>query len=246
MINFFRHIRRTFLIEGNMSKYLKYAIGEILLVMVGILLALQVNNWNENRKLSKKQDVYLQGLKEDLLISQKALDRVIRKTDRVSETVTYLIDIIRVNKSKIETINMDSLIASSAGYTIFMGSEGVINDILGSGQLGLITNAYLRKEIASWEANLKMIRANEDLSEKNVEKYMNAMNQYMDFTNYEYDSLAFISSKKEAFLNDLDFRNYLFNIQGDSESLNELYKEKKQHIDTLIQVINNELKLNND
>lgn len=50
MIKFFRHIRKTLISENNMSKYLKYAIGEILLVMIGILLALQVNNWNEHRK----------------------------------------------------------------------------------------------------------------------------------------------------------------------------------------------------
>jgi len=50
MIKFFRPIRHNLLMENKTSKYLKYAIGEILLVMVGILLALQVNNWNENRK----------------------------------------------------------------------------------------------------------------------------------------------------------------------------------------------------
>jgi len=50
MIKFFRQIRHNLLMENKTSKYLKYAIGEILLVMVGILLALQVNNWNENRK----------------------------------------------------------------------------------------------------------------------------------------------------------------------------------------------------
>ena len=50
MIKFFRRIRQQLLGEGKTGKYLKYALGEILLVMVGILLALQVNNWNEGRK----------------------------------------------------------------------------------------------------------------------------------------------------------------------------------------------------
>jgi len=242
MISFFRNIRKTLLNSGNIGKYLKYALGEIFLVMLGILLALQVNNWNETRKLKQKEAIYLQGLKEDFLISQKALDRVIRKTDRVAETVSYLVNIIRVNQSEMGKVNLDSLIDSSAGYTIFMGSEGVINDILGSGQLSLINNQYLRKEIASWEANLKMIRGIEKLSEGTVGAYIGSMRKYMDFTNYEYDKPAFIASKKEEFLNDIEFRNYLSDIIGLSDNLNELYREKKQHIDTLIQVIDSELK----
>ena len=50
MIKFFRHIRRSLIQENKMGKYFKYAIGEILLVVIGILIALQFNNWNEQRK----------------------------------------------------------------------------------------------------------------------------------------------------------------------------------------------------
>ena len=53
MIKFFRNIRKTLMTEGKTSKYLKYAIGEIVLVVIGILIALQINNWNEYRKLKK-------------------------------------------------------------------------------------------------------------------------------------------------------------------------------------------------
>ena len=51
MIKFFRHIRKSMIMKNNTLKYFKYAIGEIALVMIGILLALQVNNWNEEKKL---------------------------------------------------------------------------------------------------------------------------------------------------------------------------------------------------
>jgi len=50
MIKFFRKIRRQLLTENRFSKYLLYAIGEIVLVVIGILIALQINIWNENRK----------------------------------------------------------------------------------------------------------------------------------------------------------------------------------------------------
>lgn len=59
MIKFFRKIRQNLLSEGKTGKYLKYAIGETLLVMIGILLALQVNTWNEKRKSNKFENLIL-------------------------------------------------------------------------------------------------------------------------------------------------------------------------------------------
>ncbi|MCK0178015.1 DUF6090 family protein [Flavobacteriaceae bacterium S0862] len=50
MIKFFRKIGQNLLMENKTGKYFKYAIGEILLVVIGILIALQINNWNENQK----------------------------------------------------------------------------------------------------------------------------------------------------------------------------------------------------
>ena len=66
MLKFFRKIRRKLIDEGNLKRYLIYAIGEILLVMIGILLALQVNNWNQNQISTKIETELLQRLKQDL------------------------------------------------------------------------------------------------------------------------------------------------------------------------------------
>ena len=65
MIKFFRRIRQKLLSQGSLNKYLLYAIGEILLVMIGILLALQVNNWNEHRKAQERQQKLYANLKID-------------------------------------------------------------------------------------------------------------------------------------------------------------------------------------
>ena len=66
MIKFFRRIRQQLLTENKFSKYLLYAIGEIALVMIGILLALQVNNWNEERKSKSLVTTYIGSLQGDL------------------------------------------------------------------------------------------------------------------------------------------------------------------------------------
>lgn len=66
MIKFFRKIRQQLLTENKFSKYLLYAIGEIILVVIGILIALQINNWNENNVLAKKEIKYLKEIKKHL------------------------------------------------------------------------------------------------------------------------------------------------------------------------------------
>ena len=65
MIKFFRRIRQKLLSENKFSKYLFYAIGEIILVVIGILIALQINNWNENRKELKHQNFLFAQLLSD-------------------------------------------------------------------------------------------------------------------------------------------------------------------------------------
>ena len=75
MIKFFRKIRLKLLEQNKVSKYFKYAIGEILLVMIGILLALQVNNWNENRKERLQEIILLEQLLSDFNSNLEQLDQ---------------------------------------------------------------------------------------------------------------------------------------------------------------------------
>ncbi len=66
MAKIFRNVRRQLMSENKVMAYLRYAIGEIFLVVIGILIALQVNNWNEHRKQKKQETIYLQDLSIDL------------------------------------------------------------------------------------------------------------------------------------------------------------------------------------
>ena len=90
MINFFRTIRRNLLSEGKTGKYLKYAVGEIILVMIGILLALQVNTWNESRKLESTEREFFKGVRGDLLQDKAQMDMVIQRQEKKIAIYNFL------------------------------------------------------------------------------------------------------------------------------------------------------------
>ena len=75
MIKFFRKFRQRLLIEKKFSRYLIYAIGEIILLVIGILIALQINNYNERRKDRIKEQIVLKNLKKDFSANQQIIDR---------------------------------------------------------------------------------------------------------------------------------------------------------------------------
>lgn len=77
MIKFFRQLRQNLIMENKTSKYLKYAIGEIVLVVIGILIALQINNWNEQKRSENIGKQYLAGIKNNLSSDNEIANKVI-------------------------------------------------------------------------------------------------------------------------------------------------------------------------
>ena len=77
MITIFRRLREKFIASGSITNYLLYAIGEILLVVIGILIALQINNWNEEVKAGNELDQYLHTIRSNIQADQAVLDSLI-------------------------------------------------------------------------------------------------------------------------------------------------------------------------
>ena len=89
MIKFFRKIRQNLLSEGKTGKYLKYAIGEIVLVVIGILIALQINTWNESRKQKQIEKQVLKSLFQEIEKDKKALKQIDYQYKRDLLQITY-------------------------------------------------------------------------------------------------------------------------------------------------------------
>ncbi|MBL4905207.1 MAG: hypothetical protein JKZ00_04180 [Flavobacteriaceae bacterium] len=151
MIKVFRNIRKKLLGEGKTGMYLKYAIGEIVLVMVGILLALQVNNWNTNRVFLKKEQHYLIGLKNDITfqiaINDVYITTYYNKSLRLNEAI--LLDYQKVKRfSKIDSIN--SKLLDMLKVTTINSAKTTYRELMSTGQLNVIQNEVLRKELVAF------------------------------------------------------------------------------------------------
>lgn len=91
VLHFFRNIRKSLVSQGKFTKYLTYALGEIVLVMFGILLALQVNNWNERRKSDEVMEKRAQALLKDLEYNIKESNIIIDFANRYDSIVNHVI-----------------------------------------------------------------------------------------------------------------------------------------------------------
>jgi len=131
--------------ENKTGKYFKYAIGEIILVMIGILLALQVNNWNEKRKSTLQEITILKNIQEDILLD--TLD--------ISFNIDYHKDFIDSEKRLLHFLQsnlaqpLDSINYSSAlGVPLTIALHKSTFNNLQNNQIGIITNNKLKKDIS--------------------------------------------------------------------------------------------------
>ena len=145
MIKFFRKIRQKLLSENKFSKYLLYAIGEIILVVVGILIALQINNWNENRKLKGEEIKLLQNFSSSIEGDTISINSYI-KLFSVVEKFINKIDL------HIETdlAYNDSLNFAMATAIFWPSIDQEVFATLTSTDLNNISNDSLKKEITSY------------------------------------------------------------------------------------------------
>lgn len=147
MIKFFRHIRKSLIEQNKMDKYIKYALGEILLVVIGILIALQINNWNEGRKDVRWEEQFLMDLRNELNTNLFQLQHV----DRV-QNAKYVACL--GTKKLIQEANPDNkrLLDSTYANTqrsnpTFFPTTGVYDAALSAGKIEKIKNDNLKYAI---------------------------------------------------------------------------------------------------
>lgn len=92
MLKFFRRIRKSLLKQNSFRKYLIYAVGEIALVMIGILLAIQVNNWNEKQNIARKNAEILKEIKRNVEFNIQQFNAEIQREKGVIQSINIIVE----------------------------------------------------------------------------------------------------------------------------------------------------------
>lgn len=163
MIKFFRHIRKNLIRQNKISKYLLYVIGEIILVVIGILIALQINNWNEGRMNQKKEQVILKALKTDFKANLDLLKRENLKSEESYNSSLTLKTLIKPDVSEFSVKQIDTLISLMFEYQTFDPIQGAIVEVLSSGQLNIIQSKEIKNEISKWSSVMDDLKVDSDI-----------------------------------------------------------------------------------
>ncbi len=157
MIKFLRNIRRNLLSEGKTGKYLKYAIGEIVLVVIGILIALQINSWNENMNIYNHSITHLNNIKKDLVADTMTFSSGINRIQNSLSIQENLFNRDIIDKLSIDSI-LNAINISFHSVRIYKINNSTFSKLTNSGfvesrsfnKIFIDINDYYTKEYNTW------------------------------------------------------------------------------------------------
>ena len=242
MIKFFRRIRYDLMEKNKTSKYLKYAIGEILLVVIGILIALQINNWNENRKLKGAEIKLLQNFKTSIEADTSRINFYIKLYSNVEKAIQR----IDIHIEKDLPYN-DSLRFAFASAVFWPRIDQEIFATITSSDLNNISNDSLKKEITAYYSY-----ANGEF-DNSIERYSNYIEDGVRnifnsrFTGFgeipHEEKIRMVPNDFEALKKDKEYRYFLKTQQNYFHWLMKRpLNGAKEKADNLLGSLNTELK----
>jgi hypothetical protein len=157
MIKLFKNIRKKNLKEGKMANYLKYALGEIVLVVIGILIALQINNWNSNRIRKNKESVYLKNIERDLKEQIKSIDTQMDFELSISETAKPLLKYYKKHHQFQVDSSFTAAIGSITNRRTFVKINPTYTELLSSGNVDIVSNNKLKGDLIEYYQGLERL-----------------------------------------------------------------------------------------
>jgi len=234
MIKFFRHIRRQLLGEGKTGKYLKYAIGEIILVVIGILIALQINNWNENQKTDRWEQRFLIDLQNELKNDFSQLTKVYNVQMAKGKACRKVLELIKTIDEK-DKAKLDSVYGvSQSSNPTFFPTTGVYDSGMSAGKIENIKNDSLKYTIMNlYNHFYKRMVYNGEVLDDVVEK--------VDWEKRIYFDESSGKTRSWESIHEFEFKAQIRFLLDQNVVYTRLAKQNLEQINTVINMIANEL-----
>lgn len=175
MLRFFRTLRQRLLAENRVSRYLLYAVGEILLVVIGILLALQINAWNDVRLERKASLAFYANTRQQLLEDRRNIVEQIAYNNQFTEQFTIAIELIGRGDRK-EADSLATIAVNLMDYSDFDRQGNIYETMVNSGDIRLIQNPEIKEELRSIEETYLYINRMESI---HLEAIMKIMSEHL-------------------------------------------------------------------
>ncbi len=153
----FRNVRQKLAAENKVMAYLRYAIGEIFLVVIGILIALQVNNWNSVRIEKNKESVYLKNIKRDLIEQSRSIDDQLNTELDFSKMAKSILKYYKEHhKFKVDS-SFTSAIGGLCDRRTFVKINPTYTELLSSGNVDIISDNKFKGELINYYQELERL-----------------------------------------------------------------------------------------
>jgi len=238
MIKFFRKIRYDLMNKNKTGKYLKYAIGEIVLVVLGILIALQINNWNEERKQSKLEESTLMELRANLLADIEDFQADINGYRTAANSCKNVIDFIDGKIPYHDSLNVH--LGKIRIQGVFSPTKVAYENLKLSG-IKLISNDSLRNTISNlYEVQYKYM---EGYLEAEYQLDNQVLSEYYTKEMQEYSPFRYAKPvDEENLIHHQEFRNLLVHRKMKIEDwFHSLYERNSRRASQVVEMIDKEL-----
>ena len=247
MITIFRRIRKSLLQSSNLRRYLLYAIGEVILVVIGILLALQINTWNNDKNLRIREKVYLKEISENLKDDLNTIEHVISFHKKKDSIIVGCLDVILRAESNLEVAKyIDRHMPILAEYAGFMQNRIAFDNMLSAENIDIISDSKLKSLLSFYYRNENLGDATQDRARQLTRRFIDyitplLMNRELNEARFGVKN-QFISADQINFKSDIELMGNLFGMKQNHyfhilmvEGIKADVLELREHIDAFLE-----------
>lgn len=200
----FRSLRSRFLAENKARRYFFYAIGEIVLVVIGILIALQIDTWNESKKQRQASRDFISRLQQEVRINIKYAREEIRTEQAQVQAARRILSLFNSPEPSGARAELDSLVFIILGNNTLEIASGTLNEGFNTGNIAIIASDSLRSALYNLPSLIEEIRKQEEIDRQDVNGHFTEFLYY----NYNYRNMDNRFSRYKGTFGPTKFTSY--------------------------------------